>query len=184
MLKQAEADFVDYKGSGMAIFEMSHRDAGGPVQTMMQDAAAATRRLLRVPDNYHVLYMHGGAHLQFSALPFVLGKGHTTAEYVVTGYWSGRARDEGSKTIKVRTVEGVATQADGRMALKTPEQWNVDPSSAYVHICAGETIDGVEFLEDPVLPPGVEHVPIIAVCGVFVLRTVGCRLAHSHGPFL
>jgi phosphoserine aminotransferase len=76
---------------------MSHRDVGGPVQTMMATAEADVRELLEVPDNYRVLFMHGGAHAQFAAVPLNLNA--KSALYVNTGYWSHRAHNEAKKYI-------------------------------------------------------------------------------------
>lgn len=66
ILKEAQAEMISYQGSGMSFMEMSHRDAGGPVQNTISSATRAITELLQVPDNYHVLFFHGGAHGQFA----------------------------------------------------------------------------------------------------------------------
>lgn len=179
VLQRAQAEFLSWgvtrgegptgRGMGMNIMEMSHRDAGGPVQSMIAEAEASVRRQLDVPDNYHVLYMGAGAHAQFAAIPMNLmhrgsvggAAGHKQAQpadYVVTGYWSERARAEAEKQKPSRAVVGAT--ADGTRLLP-PSEWQVNPRAAYIHICASETIDGLEFLEDPVLPQA-PNVPIVA----------------------
>lgn len=131
---------------------MSHRDAGGPVQNCMSSAADRLRSLLDVPSNYHILFMQGGAHGQFAALPMNLLGHKTQADYVSTGYWSQRAIGEASKYCNVRLAyDG---KDEGFTTIPPVETWDISPESAYVHICANETIHGLEFLEDPKLPEG------------------------------
>lgn len=96
--------------------------------------------------------MHGGAHGQFAALPLNLCSDSQTADYVVTGFWSQRAHDEGAKQAKTSVIKGVA--ADG-ISLVPSSQWTVSPNSCFVHFCASETIDSFEFFSEPVVGPNV-----------------------------
>lgn len=77
-------EFTNYGGSGMSMMEMSHRDAGGPVQNAIWGATENVRKLLEVPDNYHIIFMQGGAHGQFAALPLNLMGDKTTIDVVST----------------------------------------------------------------------------------------------------
>lgn len=132
--------------------QMSHRDAGGHVQNCISSATDRLRSLLDVPSNYHILFMQGGAHGQFSAIPLNLLADKSQADYVSTGFWSQRAIKEAAKYCDVRLAyDGVK---DGFSCIPSVTEWNISSDSGYVHICANETIHGLEFLEDPELPPG------------------------------
>jgi phosphoserine aminotransferase len=133
------------------LFEQSHRDHDGPVQKMIVSAASRLRRLLDVPAQYEILYMHGGAHGQFAALPLNLCSENQVADYVVTGFWSQRAHDEGSKQAKTSVIKGVS--ADGTSLLPSSE-WKISNNSCFVHFCASETIDSFEFFSEPSVSPG------------------------------
>lgn len=130
---------------------MSHRDGTGPVQSAISSATDKIRIMLDVPDNYHILFMQGGAHGQFAAIPLNLMGDKTQADYISTGYWSQRALTEASKYCHVRMAYDGA--ADDFKFIPSVSEWDISPDSAYVHICANETIHGLEFLEDPHLPP-------------------------------
>ncbi len=146
VLLKAQREFLNYNGAGAAIFEQSHRDAGGAVQVMIASAARRVRSLLRVPEAYEVLYLHGGAHGQFAALPLNLCEPGQVADYVETGFWSKRAHDEGAKQGPATLFRGVAP--DG-VSLVTPAEWKISNNSCFVHFCASETIDSFEFFSEP-----------------------------------
>ena len=148
VLDRAAAEMRDYRGSGLSFMELSHRDAGGPVQALMTEHQDRVRRLLSVPDNYHVLFTHGGAHAQFSAVPLNLLKGGGAAGIVDTGQWARKARREAEQAgFQVRTVASSTTR------FPPPSEWRAD-GVGYVHVCANETMTGVEMLEDPDPPHG------------------------------
>lgn len=162
VLKEAQKQFISHDHLGMNIMEMSHRDQGGPVQSMIAEAEQNVRELLDVPENYHVIYMQGGAHLQFAAIPMNLLSrpgSDGTADYVVTGYWSERAMNEAAKQAPDNALRKVAGATEDGTAFKPPSTWGVNPNASYVHICASETIDGLEFVEEPEVPEGV---PLVA----------------------
>eukprot|EP00178_Gracilaria_changii_P000018 TRINITY_DN0_c1_g5_i1.p1 TRINITY_DN0_c1_g5~~TRINITY_DN0_c1_g5_i1.p1 ORF type:complete len:339 (-),score=78.62 TRINITY_DN0_c1_g5_i1:728-1744(-) len=130
---------------------MSHRDAGGPVQNAISSATDKLRVMLDVPSNYHILFLQGGAHGQFAAVALNLLGDKSSADYVNTGYWSQRAMSEASKYCTVRMAYDGAKDSYQRIA--PVSEWDISADSAYVHICANETIHGLEFVEDPTLPP-------------------------------
>ena len=131
---------------------MSHRDTGGPVQNCMSSAVDKLRSILDIPSNYHVLFMQGGAHGQFAAIALNLLGDKKTVDYVSTGFWSERAITEASKFCQVRLAyDGTK---DGYTRIPPVSEWDISDDSAYVHICANETIHGLEYLEDPELPAG------------------------------
>lgn len=130
------------------MMEISHRDVGGPVQNMMKEAELALREVLKIPENFHVLFLHGGAHGQFTGVPMNFLRKNASADYVVTGFWSARAHEMASRAFpQVRKID-VVERVSGKQRYKDPASWPIDENAAYVHICASETIDGIEFLED------------------------------------
>lgn len=147
VLEQAQAELLDWHGTGMGILEASHRDAGGPVQGVIARAEAQLRELLSIPTGYRVLFLHGGAHGQFAAVPSNLASAEgATASYLLTGFWSERAREEASRFVSTAIAGGAA---DGSLGIPASSTWEVPRESAYVHLCANETIQGLELLEDP-----------------------------------
>lgn len=152
VMRRAQMEFTNYGGSGMSMMEMSHRDSGGPVQNAIWGATENVRTLLNVPSNYHIIFMQGGAHGQFAALPLNLMGDKTTIDVVSTGFWSERAYNEAAKYATVRYAHD--GKLDGYSKIPPVDEWNISNDSAYVHICANETIHGLEFHEDPVLPAG------------------------------
>jgi len=112
---------------------------------MMKDAEERVRRILNVPDTHSILYMHGGAHGFFSGVPLNLCSADSEGVYVVTGYWSQRASDEGERHLKN------VTRFSGVKDRKMDHSWEkkIPKKACFVHICASETIDGYEFFEEP-----------------------------------
>ena len=147
VMRRAQNEFCDWDGTGMSIMEMSHRDPGGPVQNALARAAFDLRTLLAVPANYQVLFFQGGAHAQFAAVPLNLLGSRSAADYVHSGFWSQRAIDEASKYCDVSVAADCADTAFSR--LPRVDEWKVRDDAAYVHVCANETIHGLEFNEDP-----------------------------------
>ena len=99
--------------------------------------------------NSLVRYMHGGAHGQFAALPLNLCSEGQVADYVVTGFWSRRAHDEGAKQSKTSLIEGASSDAS---KLLPSSHWKLSNNSCFVHFCASETIDSLEFFTEPEVP--------------------------------
>ncbi len=141
VLLQAQSELVDWHGSGMSVMEMSHR--GKEYMGIHAQAEADLRELMGIPANYKVLFLQGGAHLQFSMIPFNLLRGKSSADYVYTGQWSKKAIGEAKKFCNVNVA---ATNAD-RNSTYVPafDSWKLDKNAAYVHYTSNETIGGVEF---------------------------------------
>jgi phosphoserine aminotransferase len=141
VLEQVQADLVNWQGSGMSVMEMSHR--GPEFMGIMAEAEQDLRDLLAIPVNYKVLFLQGGATLQFAMVPLNLLRGKTKASYVQTGVWSKKAISEARRFC---TVEIAASNED-RHGSYVPAQstWQVSPDTAYVHIAGNETIGGVEY---------------------------------------
>ena len=145
VLTQAAAEMLDWHGSGHSVMEMSHR--GKEYLSIQAQAEADLRELMAIPSNYKVLFLQGGATLQFAILPINLLAEGRTADYVNTGEWSKKAIKEAKMFGKVN----VAASAEDRKFSYVPKQadWKLSADSAYVHICMNETIGGVEFQWTP-----------------------------------
>ena len=147
-------DMPSWRGTGVSVMEMSHRSAA--FGDIAEQARADLRALLKAPDHYHILFLQGGATLQFAAIPLNLLGMKSTAAYVDTGAWSKKAIIEARKYSK---VEIVASSAPAKPATLPPrEDWRIDADAAYVHYTANETIDGVEFSFVPEVGP----VPLVS----------------------
>ena len=140
VLKEAQAEMLDYKGSGMSVMEMSHRSK--TYQTIIDEAEADLRTLLAVPDNYKIMFMQGGAHLQFSMVPMNFMK-NGVADYIVTGQWAKRAYQEGGK---YGTVNKIATSEDKTFSyIPDCSDLPISENADYVYICENNTIYGTKF---------------------------------------
>jgi phosphoserine aminotransferase len=144
VLKQAQRDLFALPGVGMSVLEISHRSAA--FEQIIAEAEADLRKLVGIPDNYKVLFLQGGASLQFTMIPMNLLPKGASADYVLTGSWGQGAIKEAKK---LGTVREAATTADTNFnRLPNADEINLDPNAAYVHYTSNETIFGVEFQED------------------------------------
>ena len=139
VLLRAGDEMLDWRGSGMGVMEMSHR--GKEFMSIAAEAEGDLRELLAIPAHYKVLFLQGGATLQFAQVPMNLLRGRTGADYVVTGEWSKKAVKEAKQYCDVH----VAASSEDRAFSYAPRDWQVRPDAAYVHYCSNETIGGVEF---------------------------------------
>ena len=139
VLARAGDEMLDWHGSGMGVMEMSHR--GKEFMQIAAEAESDLRALLAAPAGYKVLFLQGGATLQFAQVPMNLLRGRRGADYVVTGEWSKKAVKEAKAFCDV----GIAASSEDRRFAYAPREWHVRPDAAYVHYCSNETIGGVEF---------------------------------------
>jgi phosphoserine aminotransferase len=141
VLARAGDEMLDWHGSGMCVMEMSHR--GKEFIGIAEEAERDLRELLAVPPNYKVLFLQGGATLQFAQVPMNLLDGRGKGDYVLTGEWSKKAAKEAKAFCDV----AIAASSEDRNFTYAPpqERWKVRPDAAYVHYCSNETIGGVEF---------------------------------------
>jgi len=154
VLQQAQAELLDWHGSGMSVMEMSHR--GKEYMGIHAQAEADLRELMTIPKNYKVLFLQGGGHLQFSMIPLNLMRGKLSADYVNTGEWSKKAIAEAKKFIYVNEA---ASSADKNFSYVPDfKSWKLDKDAAYVHYTPNETIGGVEFN----WMPDTGKVPLVA----------------------
>lgn len=154
VLKQAQAELVDYQGKGLSVMEMSHRSAD--YVAIAEQAEQDLRDLLNVPSNYKVLFLQGGASQQFAMIPMNLLRGKTSADYVNTGMWSDKAIKEAKKFCQVNVV--ASDEANNFRAVPAFESWQRNADAAYLHYTPNETIHGVQF--DFI--PEVGDVPLVA----------------------
>ena len=144
VLREAQEEMLDYRGCGMSVMEMSHR--GKVFDGIIKEAEKDLRELMHIPDNYKVLFLQGGAHQQFAAVPMNLYK-NGKAAYIITGQWSKRAYQEASRYID---AVAVASSADKTFSY-IPDCSDLDiPEDAdYVYICENNTIYGTKFWQLP-----------------------------------
>ncbi|MFI8687952.1 3-phosphoserine/phosphohydroxythreonine transaminase [Rossellomorea sp. NPDC077527] len=142
VLKKVQEELLNYGESGMSVMELSHRSA--PFQNIIEEAQNLLRELLSIPDDYQVVFMQGGASMQFSMIPLnLLGKGQE-ADYIETGSWSKKAIKEAVKVGKVHTL---SPAEPFEIPVYSPEDFS--PQSSYVHITSNNTIEGTRFHEYP-----------------------------------
>jgi phosphoserine aminotransferase len=154
-LERAQAELTDWQGSGMSVMEVSHR--GKPFVACAAHAEAALRSLLRIPDDYSVLFLQGGASAQFAAVPMNLTAPGDKVAYLKTGSWSGKAI--AAAKAQELDVEVVADEAASKYTTVPPEySFAVPPEAAYAHYTPNETIGGVEFG----YIPDTGNVPLVA----------------------
>ena len=154
VLEQAAREMLDWHGCGTSVMEMSHR--GKEFIGIAAAAEADLRELMAIPKNYKVLFLQGGATLQFAAVPMNLLRGRKSADYVNTGEWSKKAIKEAKRYCAVN----VAASSEDKNFSYAPGQaaWKLDPDAAYVHYTSNETIGGVEFN----WVPDTGSVPLVA----------------------
>ena len=153
-LEKAQADFVDYQGAGMSLIEMSHR--GKHYDEVHYEAIAGIREVLKVPENYDVLFIQGGATMQFAMVPMNLMADGKTAEFVNTGTWVKKAIADAEKVGPTRIIWTGETENFTRIPVG--DEYKAGDTAAYVHICGNETIGGIEYHEFP----NTGAVPLVA----------------------
>ena len=164
VLEEAQRDMLALPGVGMSVMEISHRSK--TFDEIIGGAESSLRELLGIPENYKVLFLQGGASLQFSMIPINLLAEGQTADYIITGSWDKKALKEAKR---VGTTNVVADTADSRYT-RTPEQHELKLSAdaAYVHLTSNETIEGVEWKQ----LPDVGDVPLISDASSNILSRV------------
>jgi phosphoserine aminotransferase len=154
VLRKAADEMLDWHGSGMSVMEMSHR--GKEFISIHAETEANLRELLKIPGNYKVLFMQGGAIGENAIVPMNLIGRTGKADYVVTGDWSKKSYKE-AKTFGAINV-AASGEAGSFTAIPKQSEWKLDPGAAYVHICSNETIGGVQYH----WTPDTGNVPLVA----------------------
>jgi phosphoserine aminotransferase len=145
VLQQAQAEMLEWRGSGMSVMEMSHR--GKYFSIIAEELESDLRELLAIPANYKVLFLQGGASAQFSLIPQNILNGKAKACYVNTGAWSEKAIQDAKGQCEV--VVSASSQDKNFTYIPDYASWQIDQDAAYLHYTSNETIHGVEFQSIP-----------------------------------
>ena len=173
MLPEAVVDSIreelpDYRSTGISMLEMGHRTE--IFAELIAQTEADLRALMDIPERYSILFLHGGASLQFAMVPLNLLGGHERASYVNTGMWSAKALKEAGRMCQVHVAADAAVS--NYTAIPPASQWQVPTDSAYLHYTVNETIGGVEFH----WVPHIEQVPLVAdMTSMILSRPVDVR---------
>jgi phosphoserine aminotransferase len=154
VLEQAQRDLISLPGVGMSILEISHRSK--PFDEVIEGCEADLRTLAGIPKDYHVLFLQGGASLQFSMVPMNLLSAQTSADYIVTGAWSQKAVKEAKRVGGAKIA--ASTESENFARIPRQQELKLDPGAAYVHYTTNNTIFGTEFN----YVPDVGSVPLVA----------------------
>ena len=149
-LEQARDELLDFEGSGMSIMEHSHR--GKEYERVHDEVLSSLRELLAVPDSHDILLLQGGAHQQFAQIPMNLLRAGESADYVLTGGWAERAYEEAKNCGTVRVACTTAVEADGKQVYRRvpkPDELQLDPKAAYVHVTSNNTLFGTQYQSFP-----------------------------------
>ncbi|HKG61994.1 MAG TPA: 3-phosphoserine/phosphohydroxythreonine transaminase [Pyrinomonadaceae bacterium] len=153
VLEEAQRDMLSLPGVGMSVMEISHRSK--TFDEIINRTEASLRDLLKIPSNYQILFLQGGASLQFSMVPMNFLPADGSADYVITGSWGKKALKEAKKAGAVNVA---ATMADGGFTrVPSRDEMSLSPHAAYVHITSNETIEGVQWKREP----NVGDVPLV-----------------------
>ncbi len=155
VLKQAQDEMLDWRGTGMSIMELGHR--GPEFKEIADESEENIRELLSIPKSYHVLFLPGGATAQFAMVPLNLFGEKKAADYVDTGIWSKKALTEAKRYGDVNIAAELVTEND-LIAIPSEKSWKLNPDANYLHFTPNETIEGVEFH----FVPNTGKVPLVA----------------------
>src|SRR5215211_3589182 len=156
VLRKAQEAVWNVNGSGIGIIEHSHR--GKVFDRIIDEAEQTCRALAGIPDNYHVLFLQGGASLQFSMIPMNLLPSDRTADYLLTGVWSQKAVKE-AKVLGGKVHVAASSEATNFDRIPKPDEIAYSPNPAYLHLTTNNTIYGTQWRSEPAVPPGV---PLVA----------------------
>ena len=160
VLREVQSELLEYKNCGASIMEVSHRSK--LYTAVAKEAKSDLIDILKIPDNFEVLFLQGGATHQFSMIPYNFGHSSGEADYVLSGTWSKKAISEASKILKVNII--ASSEAKSYSYAPCPKNWRVTEKSAYLHYCPNETIQGVAIHE----PPNVKK-PIVSDASSVIL---------------
>ncbi|MBA6391268.1 3-phosphoserine/phosphohydroxythreonine transaminase [Colwellia sp. BRX10-3] len=155
VMKKAQGEFLNYDGTGSSVMELSHRSK--QFIAVADKAEANLRKLMAIPENYKVLFCHGGGRGQFSAVALNLLGENKKADYIVTGAWSKSAAEEASNYGNINVIN-VMDNTGGTQRVKPSNEWLISKDAAYVHYCPNETVDGIEIFD----VPNTGDIPLIA----------------------
>jgi phosphoserine aminotransferase len=152
---KAQQEFINWQDTGSSVMELSHRS--DIYMAMAVQAEVDLRELMSIPDNYKVLFCHGGGRGQFSAVPLNLLAQDKTADYIVSGSWSKAAAVEAKNFGKINVIN-INQDTASQSSLMESQKWPLNPEAAYVHYCPNETVNGLEINTIP----ETNGVPLVA----------------------
>ena len=155
VLVKIRSELLNCEGSGMSVLEMSHRSK--VYDNIINAAVANVREIMDVPENYKILFLHGGASGLFAAIPMNLGNKSGIADYIVSGNFSGGAYKEAKKYLKEARLAG-SSEADNFNHIPTQSELDLSPEADYVHVCWNNTIFGTKWQ----YIPETGNVPLVA----------------------
>jgi len=144
VMQKAQAEFINWQDTGCSVMELSHRSK--EFMAVASKAEADLRDLMSIPDNYSVLFCHGGGRGQFSAVPLNLLPVGKSADYIISGSWSKAAATEAQHYGDVNIID-VVCKLDGETKVLPSKEWGLNPNAAFVHYCPNETVDGIEMFD-------------------------------------
>lgn len=151
---------ASFQKPGLTSLALSHRSP--EFLKILDHAITSVRRIMAIPDDYEVLFMHGGGHGQFAAVPLNLCHDKSDiATYIVNGTWTARAREEAQRYCTIQTIDGRDPQTGGYTTFPALTEEDIDPKSKYVYLCSNETVNGVEVHRLPKLPESRQHIPLV-----------------------
>jgi phosphoserine aminotransferase len=145
IMLQAQAEFMDWQGTGKSVMEIGHRS--DDFSSIAEHAEQSLRDILAVPDDYHVLFLSGGATQQFSVIPMNILHGKTSADYLHTGIWSSKAMQLAKRYTNINVV--CSAEQSKFTVIPDEKDWKLDADAAYVYYTDNETIGGLEFHSIP-----------------------------------
>ena len=164
VLEEAQRDMLSLPGVGMSVMEISHRSK--TFDEIIGNAERGIRELLNIPDDYHLLFLQGGASLQFSMVPMNFLPEGGSADYIITGSWGKKALKEAKRSGAVNVA---ATMADGGFTrVPAQDELRLDSNAAYAHFTTNETIEGVQWKQEP----DTGNVPLVADASSDILSHV------------
>ncbi|MBP1931180.1 3-phosphoserine/phosphohydroxythreonine transaminase [Ammoniphilus resinae] len=165
VLEKAQAELLDFRGTGMSVMELSHRSAA--YDAVHNEAIALLKELMGIPDGYEVLFLQGGASLQFSMIPMNFLQQGQKAAYVMTGSWSEKALKEAKILGVGEAYEAASTKEENYRRIPSIDELKYQPSDAYIHLTSNNTIFGTEWKEYP----NTGDVPLIGDMSSDILST-------------
>lgn len=154
LLYEVQNELLNWQGTGMSVMEIGHRTP--EFMGLMKQAGLMLRRLLNVPDNYHILFLGSAARTQFSMIPMNLLNAGKKGGYLVSGIWSAMALEEAGRLKNAYCIASSA--ADSFHAIPSASTWQIEPDTAYIYYTPNETVNGVRFAPFP----GRDQIPVIA----------------------
>ncbi|MBU2550360.1 MAG: 3-phosphoserine/phosphohydroxythreonine transaminase [Proteobacteria bacterium] len=144
VLEEIQAEFLDYRGTGMSLLEISHRSK--PFTDILNEANGRVERLLGLTEEYHVLFLQGGASTQFSMIPMNFLNMGATADYINTGAWSNKAIKE---ALLLKRRVNISASSEDRNFCYIPKVFKFTPGAIYVHLTSNNTIKGTQWADYP-----------------------------------